>query len=182
MDIQLLYWINSHHRALLDYLLWGVSAASDLYLLWFLLGIFAWLMDGKRGKRVGICIFLALAFTYISADLVIKPLVARPRPFAALPGIRQLEVSAAGRIVPSPFSFPSGHCASSMAAAWLLGSSYRRFRIPLFVLVCLIAYSRVYLGMHYPSDCVAGLAVGLLCAMLAGRACGALNRRALNRG
>ncbi len=176
MDIQLLYWINSHHCMLLDRFLAGISAATDLYLLWFLLGAFVWLTGGREGKRVGICIILALALTYISVDLLIKPLVARPRPFAALPNIRQLEIPLIGRIVPSPFSFPSGHCASSMAAAFIFGSFYRRFRVPLFVLVCLVAYSRVYLGMHYPSDCAAGIAVGLLCALLAGRLCGALNR------
>jgi undecaprenyl-diphosphatase len=176
MDIRLLYWINSHYSVACDYLLGGASGVTDLYLLGFLLGISAWLRDGKRGRRVALSIFLALAFGYISVDLVIKPLVARPRPFAALPGIRQHEVSAIGRAVPSPFSFPSGHCASSMAAAWLLGRSYRRFRLPLFALVVLVAYSRVYLGMHYPSDCAAGLAVGLICALLAERACGALNR------
>jgi undecaprenyl-diphosphatase len=182
MDIQLLYWINSHHCALLDCILWGVSAATDLYLLWGLLGIFIWLVDKKRGKRFAFCIFLALALTFISVDLVIKPIVARPRPFAGLPGIRQLEVSATGRMVDSPLAFPSGHCASSMAAAWLIGIFYRRFRLPLFVLVGLVAYSRVYLGMHYPSDCVVGLAVGLLCALLAGRACGVPTCGVPNRG
>lgn len=171
MDVRLLYWINSHHCAVLDYLLWGISAATDLYLLWFLLGVFVGLADKTRGKRIAICIFLALAFTYVSVDLVIKPLVARPRPFAALPGIRQLEVSLPGKMVKSPFSFPSGHCASAMAGAWLLGAFYGRFRLPLCALVVLVAYSRIYLGMHYPSDCVVGLAVGLLCALLAKRVC-----------
>jgi len=181
MDIQLLYWINSHHCMLLDWLLAGVSAATDLYLLWFLLGIFIWLRDGREGKRIALCVFLALALTYISVDLAMKPLVARPRPFAALPDIRQLEVPLTGRLVPSPFSFPSGHCASSMAAGCILASYYRRFRLPLCVLVVLVTYSRIYLGMHYPSDCIAGLAVGLLCALLARRVCGALPEMADNR-
>jgi undecaprenyl-diphosphatase len=176
MDIRLLYWINSHTCAFLDYLLEGVSAVSDLYLIWFLLGLVVWFADRKKGRRLAVCIFLALALTYISVDLLVKPIVARPRPFAALPGITQHEVSVTGRMVPSPFSFPSGHCASSMAAAWLLGSSYRRLRLPLILFVCLIAYSRMYLGMHYPSDCIAGLAMGLLCALLARRLCSSLNR------
>lgn len=171
MDVRLLYWINSHHCALLDYLLCGISAVTDLYLLWFLLGVFAGLVDKTRGKRIAVCIFLALALTYASVELVIKPLVARPRPFAALPGVRQFEVSFTGKMVDSPFSFPSGHCASSMAGAWLLGTFYRRFRLPLCALVILVAYSRVYLGMHYPSDCIAGLAVGFLCALLSERLC-----------
>jgi undecaprenyl-diphosphatase len=171
MDVRLLYWINSHHCAFLDYLLWGISAATDLYLLWFLLGVFVWLRGGREGKRRAICIFLALAFTYVSVEIVLKPLVARPRPFATLPGIRQLDESFTGKMVDSPFSFPSGHCASSMAGAWLLGAFYRRFRLPLCALVILVVYSRVYLGVHYPSDCIAGLAVGFLCALSAERLC-----------
>lgn len=171
MDVRLLYWINSHHCAVLDCILWGASAVTELYLLWFLLGAFAGLADKTRGKRVAVCVFLALALAYVSVDLVLKPLVARPRPFAALPGVRQLDVSFAGRMVDSPFSFPSGHCASSMAGAWLLGAFYRRFRLPLFAFAALVAYSRIYLGMHYPSDCIVGLAVGLLCALLSERLC-----------
>ncbi len=171
MDVRLLYWINAHHCAVLDYLLWVTSAVTDLYLLWFLLGVFVGLVDKTNGKRFAICIFLALALTYVSVELVIKPLVARPRPFATLSGVRQFEVSLPGKMVDSPFSFPSGHCASSMAGAWLLGTFYRRFRLPLCALVILVAYSRIYLGMHYPSDCIVGLAVGLLCALLAKRIC-----------
>ncbi|MEJ2745379.1 MAG: phosphatase PAP2 family protein [bacterium] len=171
MDVNLLYWINSHHCAFLDCLLWGISAVTDLYLLWFLLGVFVGLVDRTRGKRVAVCIFLALALTYVSVELVIKPLIARPRPFAALPGIRELDVSFTGKMVDSPFSFPSGHCASSMAGAWILGAFYRRFRFPLCALVILVAYSRIYLGVHYPSDCIAGLAVGLGCALFSKRLC-----------
>jgi undecaprenyl-diphosphatase len=57
-----------------------------------------------------------------------------------------------------------------MAAAWVLGARFRKLMVPLALLVGLVFYSRVYLGMHYPSDCLAGLAVGALCGIAA---CGA---------
>jgi len=52
-----------------------------------------------------------------------------------------------------------------MAAAVVLGRSYRRLKIPLALFVLLVGYSRVYLGVHYPTDCVAGFAWGALCGL-----------------
>lgn len=178
MDERIFFWINGHHSALCDLIFWSLSAAADLYLIWWLAGIIARLADRKNGRLVFLGIVLSLVLAYIAVDLVIKPLAARPRPFIALEGVRCLEQSWAGRLVRSPFSFPSGHCASSAAAAWILGGAYPALRVPLALLVGLIAYSRVYLGMHYPGDCVAGVLIGILCAIAARR----VTRRATGRG
>jgi len=165
MDTRLLLWINSHHNSFFDALLWWASAATDLYCAWWLLGIAAWRGDRKQGRRVLLSVAVALALAYVSVDLILKPLAARPRPFDALAGVRTLELSWLGELVPSRFSFPSGHCASSAAAAVVFGSFYRRARLPLAIIVGLVAYSRVYLGMHYPSDCLAGFAIGTACGI-----------------
>jgi undecaprenyl-diphosphatase len=166
VDTALMLWINSHHTASLDLLFWWLSAVTDLYLLWWLLGLAALGADRENGRAVLLRVLLALLLVYITVDLIIKPVAARPRPFAVLEGVRQLSVSWLGKLVPLGFSFPSGHCASSAAAAWIMGSSYRRLRLPLGMFVGLVAYSRVYVGVHYPADCIAGLAVGILCGVL----------------
>ncbi|MCX6355278.1 MAG: phosphatase PAP2 family protein [Candidatus Aureabacteria bacterium] len=167
MDIRLLYWINSHHNVVFDALFWTLSAAGELYFIWFCSALLSFSIDRKNRKSVFLGILISLFLVYASVEWIIKPVIARPRPFAALEGVRQLAFSPLGRVVRSDYSFPSGHCASSMAAACILGSFYRRLRIPLLLFVGLMGYSRIYLGMHYPTDCLTGFALGALCAILA---------------
>lgn len=167
MDIAVFRWINAHHCLFLDYLMWGASSAADFYLVWLLIAAAMWARR-RECRRVEILgLLFALFFTYVSVDLVLKPLVARPRPFISLDGVQTIHHTLSMRVFWATWSFPSGHCASSMAAAWVLGAPCRRLRLPLAALVALVAYSRVYLGMHYPSDCLAGLAVGALCGAAA---------------
>ena len=170
MDVRLFFWINGHHTPFADLLFWGLTTAAQFYFLWAGLGIIALLADRGNGKRSMIGVLMTFVLAYVSVELILKPLIARPRPFAVLDGVRMLRWM--GPI--SSYSFPSGHCASSAAAAFVLGSYYKRFRLPLALLVGSIAYSRIYLGVHYPSDCLAGLAVGVFCGLLAMRVCGLL--------
>jgi undecaprenyl-diphosphatase len=73
-----------------------------------------------------------------------------------------------GRPVTS--SFPSGHAASSFACATVLGALVPRLRVPLFVVAALVAWSRVYVGVHYPVDVLAGAVLGTLVGLLVLRA------------
>ncbi len=167
MDVAVFRWINAHHSRCLDHLMWGASSAADFYLVWLLIGVWTWALRPGRRREELLGLLIALALAHASVDLILKTLVARPRPFVSLDGVRLIRTTLSLRVFPSSWSFPSGHCASSMAAAWVLGAPHRRLRLPLAALVALVAYSRVYLGMHYPSDCLAGLAVGALCGIAA---------------
>ncbi|MDD5556036.1 MAG: phosphatase PAP2 family protein [bacterium] len=169
MDTALLFLINDSYSPFLDRLMWWVSAAGDLYIVWWAAGLAALIADRRRGRSVFASIVLSLVLTYVSVDLVIKPIVARPRPLDAHTEVRRLEVSWAGRAVRSVYSFPSGHAASAAAAAFVLARAYRRALVPLAAAVALTAYSRVYLGMHYPLDCAAGVVIGILCGEAAAR-------------
>jgi undecaprenyl-diphosphatase len=71
---------------------------------------------------------------------------------------------------PSSDSFPSGHAATSFAAATVIAAAAPRLRVPLYVLAALIAWSRVYVGLHYPLDVIAGAVYGLLLGLLLVRA------------
>ncbi len=177
MDIAVFRWINGHHSRLLDGLMWGASASVDFYLLWLFLGLAVRAFDRKRGGETLLGLLIALAFSYLSVDLFLKSLVARARPFLSLDGVRLLRDTPSIRLFKETWSFPSGHCTSSAAAAWVLGARHRRLLIPAALLVGLVAYSRVYLGMHYPTDCLAGLALGALCGAGACRAARALSRQ-----
>jgi undecaprenyl-diphosphatase len=78
--------------------------------------------------------------------------------------------------VPTTSSFPSGHTSSSFACAWVLSRLAPRLTVPLFALAALIGFSRIYVGVHYPLDVLAGAALGILVAIALLKLLGALRR------
>jgi undecaprenyl-diphosphatase len=109
-------------------------------------------------------VFLAAAVAAFAVELpvykLIKQAVKRDRPCEILDGVE-------GRVTPADqFSFPSGHTAAAFLVATLLGNAYPY----LFPVACAwalaVGFSRIYLGVHYPSDVVAGMLLGVLSAML----------------
>ena len=86
------------------------------------------------------------------AEIFIKHAVMRPRPFLSIPELQTLVVQ------PLTYSFPSVHTVSSFSVAFIVWrSSLRKWRRPVMALACLMAFSRLYVGVHYPSDVAAGL-------------------------
>ena len=123
--------------------------------------------------RRNIVPFLFVAATALVTNLVVSGLkhaVGRDRPPAVILDPKPLME------VPTTSSFPSGHAATSFACALVLARLAPRLTIPLFVLAALIAFSRVYVGVHYPFDVLAGAALGLGIAIALPRLLEALQR------
>ncbi|MFQ6605537.1 MAG: phosphatase PAP2 family protein [Fidelibacterota bacterium] len=137
---------------------------------------FAIRLDEKRGRIALGILILTLALTDSIAAQWIKPLVGRIRPSHALDGIRLL-VGKGGR-----YSFVSNHAANSFALSTVLGYFYPRVRPWLYTLAGLIAFSRVYVGVHYPADIVGGALFGYGMAWLVLSAWVILKMRELKRG
>ncbi len=94
----------------------------------------------------------------LSLYKILKQSIKRTRPAGVIPGIDQLVVP------PDIFSFPSGHTAAAFVAAVLLSHWFAPAAAPMYAWACMVGFSRVYLGVHYPADVVAGASLGIISA------------------
>ena len=184
IDTQLLLLINQHHAAWADQMMWIISAKATwipLYLLLIVVIVkqysdkattakFAWMHRLPTYVFILFTIALSVGLSdYISSG-ILKEMVARPRPTRVpeLEGVLHLVNNYRSGL----YGFVSSHAANTMACA-LLYSLIRRKKIAtigLMLWVAMNCYSRMYLGVHYPTDIMGGLLVGALVAMLAYRA------------
>ena len=156
----ILLWIQEHLRAAaLTPPMRLFSLLGDKGLFWIALTVA--LLCFRSTRRVGVYCAASMALTFLVVNCAVKPLVARIRPYDLFPEI-QLLVHAEG-----DFSFPSGHSANSFSVAWVLfRMAPKKYGVPALVLAMLIALSRLYVGVHYPTDVLAGAAVAILLAEL----------------
>ena len=155
MDAVLFTAINSTHTPVLDAVMLGVSWLGYFPGIWFVLGAAA--LGWPRGRAAAFRMCLAVSLTYVMASGVIKPLVGRMRPsYTPLMAARVLEAQP-----PSSGSFPSGHAATAVAGAMAAARLIPRASWALWALALLMAYSRVYVGVHYPFDLLGGALLGV---------------------
>lgn len=150
--------LQALHTPWLDKVMIFFTTLGEWGAVWVLITVA--LLLRRRTRRLGVCCALALLFSLLSCNLLLKPLLARPRPFTLV----EIEL-----LVPEPseFSFPSGHTASSFAAATALAAAGKRWGGCAYALAALIAFSRLYLYVHFPGDVLGGALLGLCCGMLA---------------
>lgn len=146
------------HPQLLRMLVWCSHAADTP--VWLALTFALPLLDAERGVAVA-RLMLAVGVANLLVYWGIKQGTRRSRPFAQCDDIR------ACIQVPDTFSFPSGHALHAVSFALLLSFHYEAWSAPLWGFAILVAVSRVVLGVHYPSDVVAGALIGLMTASLA---------------
>ncbi|MEE8436816.1 MAG: phosphatase PAP2 family protein [Candidatus Neomarinimicrobiota bacterium] len=116
----------------------------------------AWLIlrGGRRGRITLVILIITLALSDYSVVEILKPVFARLRPYWALDEFRLL-VKKGGQ-----YGLPSAHASSSFAIAVILTYFYKRWKYTFYFLAALVAYSRVYVGVHFPGDIVLGALYG----------------------
>lgn len=143
---------------LLDFLFPKITLLGNGALIW--LAAAGGLLCTKKYRRQGVLLLCGIAAGYLTGNLLLKNLVARPRPCWLEPDFPLLITT------PTDYSFPSGHTLSSAIGAIILTKTDRcfgRFAIPLAVL---IAFSRLYLFVHFPTDVLAGAVLGVCIGMV----------------
>ncbi len=140
----------------LDFFMPRISALGNGGFIWIAAGLL--LLISKRYRKDGVCVLLALLLSFLICNLTLKPLAARMRPcWETVQHVLLIPV-------PRDFSFPSGHTASSFAAATAIFHANRRLGWCAFALAAVIAFSRLYLYVHFPTDVLAGALLGAFCA------------------
>lgn len=140
--------------AFLDTIMPPLTSLGNKGIIWIAIAVFLLLF--KKTRRLGLAVGLALLLDLLMCDITLKPLIARIRPFDLI----EIELLIAS---PHDFSFPSGHTAVSFSAVFALMFSKSKLYIPSLILAVIIAFSRLYLFVHYPSDILGGIVVGLIC-------------------
>lgn len=165
-DFSILDFIFQNIRCdFLDPIMAGLSMFAEKGIGWIVLAVI--LIIPKKTRLWGIMALAAVLLGFLTGELIIKNLVCRPRPFhdyqffhnnQALPF--ELNV---GRT--TGYSFPSGHTCCSFASAVVYFMGNKKVGIVALVFAVLIAFSRLYNYVHYPSDVFAGMVLGIVCAL-----------------
>ncbi len=159
MELRFLDFLQTIHTPLLDKILAFITSLGNAGIIWIVLAVVLLILPKTR--KVGIIVATALLVNLVLCNLILKNLVARMRPYDVNTAIAILIKK------PLDFSFPSGHTAASFAAMTALFlAKMKKAWIAALILAVLIAFSRLYFYVHYPTDVLGGIAVGILSGVI----------------
>jgi len=160
-DINWFMQINHNlQNPFFDWIMPAISKAGQGGLLWIILGLVLIIFGRPDIKKAAFLMLTALFAGYVAGDEVLKQIFQRPRPFEAIAGVNLLVAP------PGSFSFPSGHATAAFACGLVLTRKTPILSWPVLILAGAMAFSRVYVGVHYPLDVLAGSILGVACAIL----------------
>lgn len=161
LDGNILLWIQEYIRNdFLTPVFIFITSLGDEGFIWIAIALV--LLFIKKYRKTGITVGVSLLGSLIFNNIIIKNIVARTRPYRVIDTLTILIEE------PGEFSFPSGHTSSSFAAGVVLFLLLpRKYGVPALVLAFLIGISRLYVGVHYPTDVLGGMVMGTILAIAA---------------
>lgn len=161
-DGQLLLWLKeAFSHPVLDEIMIFVSSLGNKGFFWIAIGVL-FLLFGFRKKiwrSRGLLVLFSLAANFLACNVILKPLVDRTRPYYVLDYTPLIPP------VGDP-SFPSGHTSASFAAATAIYCINKKWGIAAYLLAAVMGFSRLYLGVHFPTDVLFGAVVGMVAAKI----------------
>ncbi|MBZ9687174.1 phosphatase PAP2 family protein [Clostridium estertheticum] len=152
----LLFIKDNMHGPIMDKVMIISTYLGNGGIIWIIIALA--LIISKKYRKIGFMAIAALILSTILGEGILKHMVKRMRPISNIPAFDLLIQR------PLSYSFPSGHTTSSFAVAGVLAKYLKNYALGFFGLAFLIAFSRLYLYIHYPTDVLAGMVLGLLCS------------------
>jgi undecaprenyl-diphosphatase len=151
----LLYIQNNMHDPVMDKAMVIITSLGNVGAIWIVIAVL--LIINKKYRKIGFMVLASLVISTILGEGIIKHIVKRLRPSA---------ISSVNRLIaePSSYSFPSGHTTTAFASAGILAKYFKNHAFVIFALASFIGFSRLYLYVHYPTDVLAGIILGLICS------------------
>lgn len=138
----------------MDFLMKWISCLGNSGAIWIVAALV--MLATKKYRRCGVFVGIGLLLGLLLGNVILKNIIARPRPCWLVENVQMLVE------MPMDFSFPSGHTLSSFIAAFVMLRRDKRIGFFAFVLASLIAFSRIYLFVHFPTDILGALIIATL--------------------
>jgi len=170
-DLPILEWIQANLQSgFMDFIMPIITVFGDAGIFWMIWA--AVLVFFPKTRKTGLGMAFAMMLGLIICNMILKPVVGRIRPYDFQ--INELgktwnDILLAGKLLvetPHDYSFPSGHTIASFEACTVLLINDKRMGIPATILAILIAFSRMYLYVHYPTDVIVSVVLGILFAFI----------------
>lgn len=155
-EFAVLNFLQTIHTKIGDAFFSTITHLGDGGIFWILLTLL--FLCIKKYRKYGMTMAFAMLFGVLIGNLTLKPLIARVRPYDVNTAIEILIKK------PHDFSFPSGHTLASFAASISILWYNKKLGISAVIVAVLIAFSRMYLYVHYPTDVLAGAVIGIICS------------------
>lgn len=157
-EFEFLYLLQALHHPVLDRMMLFLTTIGEAGMVWIAISLV--LVCFPKTRRCGISMMISMVLTYVVGNLLLKNLVARPRPCEVDQSVKLLVK------FPWDYSFPSGHTMNGFTAATTIFLSYKKAGLAAYVLAAAVAFSRMYLFVHFPTDVAGGILVGAAAAVM----------------
>ena len=158
MELQILHAIQGMHMEWLDTIMIGLSTIGNVGIIWIVLSVILAIIPKTR--KCGLTMMCSMALSFAVGNVLLKNIIGRARPCSIDTSVSLLIP------FPSEYSFPSGHTLNGFTAAVTLFLFYKKPGIIAIIIAGFIAFSRMYLFVHYPTDIIGGIIIGIIDACI----------------